>query len=152
MQLWRVTKRYLQTGHKGLTWYNELKNIRSILLVGYLWDYTAADEQLEKVYETWSDGLLSIPVLLSWQQVCSCSSCAGATSSQIDAMIDQRQQQPPMNRMFWVFCCRQKMKQEMRSAEQTSKITLLGMLVAGHRNLNISTNLCACCWLNIQQC
>jgi len=72
-----------------------------------------------------------------------------------DAMIDC-QQQPLMNRMFWAGGILLQAKDEvveMRSAEQTSKITYWGCLVAGHETFNISTNLlCACCWLNIQQC
>lgn len=141
-----VTKRYLQkwSQRETLTWYNELKkytlDIACRLFVGVS---TAADEQLEKVYETWSDGLLSIPVRFPGSKFARAVRAREQLLAQIDAMIDQRQQQPSDEQDVLGILLQAKDEAGNALSRADIKDNVLGMLVAGHETLTSAlTSLC----------
>lgn len=90
-----VTHQYLKRWEKmgDFTWYEELKkytlDIACRLFIGVS---TTADESLEKVYETWSSGLLAPPVRFPGSPLNKAIRAREALLARFDQLIDQRQQ------------------------------------------------------------
>ncbi|WP_414578475.1 cytochrome P450 [Anabaena sp. CCY 9402-a] len=119
-----------------LTWYDELKrytlDIACRLLVGVS---TAADEQLEKVYEIWSDGLLSIPVRFPGSKFERAVRAREQLLTQFDKLIDQRQQNPTIKQDILSILLAAKDEEGNALSRIDIKDNVLGMLVAGHETL-----------------
>lgn len=104
---------------------------------------TAADENLEKVYETWSNGLLSIPVRFPGSKFDRAVRAREQLLARFDEMIDQGQQHPSDNQDVLGILLQAQDEQGNRSSIQEVKDNLLGMLVAGHETLTSAlTSLC----------
>ncbi|MBD2360377.1 cytochrome P450 [Anabaena minutissima FACHB-250] len=133
-----VTQCYLQKWAQigTLTWYDELKrytlDIACRLLVGVS---TAADEQLEKVYEIWSDGLLSIPVRFPGSKFERAVRAREQLLTQFDKLIDQRQQNPTIKQDILSILLAAKDEEGNALSRIDIKDNVLGMLVAGHETL-----------------
>lgn len=141
-----VTHHYLQKWEQRetLTWYNELKkytlDIACQLFVGIS---TAADEHLEAVYETWSNGLLSIPVRFPFSKFARAIRAREQLLAQFDAMIGQRQQQSSDAEDVLSILLQAKDEAGNALSRAEIKDNLLGMLVAGHETLTSAlTSLC----------
>lgn len=141
-----VTHDYLQKWEQRetLTWYNELKkytlDIACRLFVGIS---TAEDEHLEAVYETWSDGLLSIPVPFPFSKFARAVRAREQLLAQFDAMIDQRQQQSSDKQDVLSLLLQAKDETGNALSRAEIKDNLPGMLVAGHETLTSAlTSLC----------
>jgi retinoid hydroxylase len=96
-----ITHRYLKRWEKmeTLTWYPELKkytlDIACQLFIGV---ETESEEALEKVYEIWSDGLLSIPVRFPGNKFDKAIHAREQLLARFDKLIDQRLQNPAESR------------------------------------------------------
>jgi retinoid hydroxylase len=141
-----VTHHYLQKWEQieTLTWYDELKkytlDIACRLFVGVS---TTADEQLEKVYETWSSGLLSIPVRFPGSKFDRAVRAREQLLTQFDRLIDQRQQQSTETQDVLSILLVAKDESGKALSREDIKDNILGMLVAGHETLTSAlTSLC----------
>ncbi len=147
-----VTRRYLQKWEKmgTLTWYDELKkytlDIACRLLVGVSTTEIIGenvDEQLEKVYETWSNGLLSIPVRFPGSKFDQAVRAREKLLAQFDKLIDQRLQQPSGEQDVLSILLAAKDEEGNALSRADIKDNVLGMLVAGHETLTSAlTSLC----------
>ncbi|MEA5506464.1 cytochrome P450 [Halotia wernerae UHCC 0503] len=141
-----LTRRYLHQWEqmKTLTWYPELKkytlDIACKLFVGL---DTASDENLEKVYEAWSDGLLSIPIRFPFSKFERAVSAREKLLARIDELIVQRQKQSVVHRdVLGILLQAQDEEGNCLSIEDV-KDNVLAMLVAGHETLTSAlTSLC----------
>jgi retinoid hydroxylase len=133
-----VTQQYLKRWEQmgALTWYDELKrytlDIACRLFIG---TSTTDNEQLEKVYETWSGGLLTIPVRFPGSKFDRAVRAREELLTQFDRLIDQRQQS---------FSDRQDVLSILLNAKDEAgdllsraeiKDNILSMLIAGHETL-----------------
>lgn len=141
-----ITRRYLKKWEvaKTLIWYNELKkytlDVACRLFVGVS---TAADENLEKVYETWSNGLLSTPVRFPGGKFARAVQAREQLLAQIDAIIDQRQQQHSDEQDVLSILLQAKDEVGHALSRVDIKDNILAMLVAGHETLTSAlTSLC----------
>ncbi|SRR5579883_455118 len=141
-----ITQRYLKKWEQRetLTWYDELKkytlDIACRLFVGVS---TAADENLKQVYETWSDGLLSLPIRVPGSKFDRAVRARERLLAQIDAIIDQRQQQISGKEDVLSILLQAKDEAGNSLSRVDIKDNVLAMLVAGHETLTSAlTSLC----------
>ena len=141
-----ITHRYLKRWEKmeTLTWYPELKkytlDIACQLFIGVESD---SEEALEKVYETWSDGLLSIPVRFPGNKYDKAINAREQLLAHFDKLIDQRLQSPTDNQDVLTILLQAQDEEGKRLSRDEVKDNLLGMLVAGHETLTSAlTSLC----------
>lgn len=133
-----VTRDYLQKWEQmgTLTWYDELKkytlDIACRLFVGAS---ISADEQLEKVYETWSQGLLTVPVRFPGSKFDKAVRARENLLSQFDKLIDQRQQKPCEQQDVLSILLNAKDEEGNALCRGEIKDNILGMLIAGHETL-----------------
>ncbi|NMG10192.1 cytochrome P450 [Brasilonema sp. UFV-L1] len=141
-----ITRRYLHEWERmgTLTWYPELKkytlDVACKLFVGV---ETASDENLEKVYETWSEGLLSIPIRFPGSKFDRAVRAREQLLARIDEMIHQRQQHRNSNQDVLEILLQAQDEAGNRLSSEEVKDNVLGMLVAGHETLTSAlTSLC----------
>jgi retinoid hydroxylase len=141
-----ITHRYLERWEKmeTLTWYPELKkytlDIACQLFIGI---ETGSEEALEKVYETWSDGLLSIPVRFPGNKFDKAIHARDQLLARFDKLIDQRLQNPAENQDVLTILLQAQDEEGKCLSRDEIKDNLLGMLVAGHETLTSAlTSLC----------
>jgi retinoid hydroxylase len=133
-----VTQQYFQQWERisALTWYDELKkytlDIACRLFIGVS---TATDESLEKVYEAWSDGLLTIPIRFPGGKFDRAVRAREDLLARFDRLIDERIQHP-VDRQD-VLSILLNAKDEAGNALDRVEIkdNILGMLIAGHETL-----------------
>ncbi|MGJ5629129.1 cytochrome P450 [Nostoc sp. CALU 1950] len=141
-----ITRSYLHKWERlgTMTWYYELKkytlDVACKLLVGV---DTASDENLEKVYETWGEGLLSVPIRLPGSKFDRAVHAREQLLARIDEMIYQRQQNPSLNQdVLGILLQAQDGEGNCLSLEEV-KDNVLALLVAGHETLTSAlTSLC----------
>ena len=141
-----VTKQYLQSwADKGnLTWYDELKkytlDIACRLFVGVS---TQADESLAEVYETWSKGLLSIPVRFPGSPLDKAIRARESLLSRFDRLVEQRQRQQVEQQDVLSILLNAKDESGHTLSREAVKDNVLAMLIAGHETLTSAlTSLC----------
>ncbi|MDM9381508.1 cytochrome P450 [Chlorogloeopsis sp. ULAP01] len=141
-----VTQRYLQKWEQmgTLTWYEELKkytlDIACRLFVGVS---TAADESLEKVYEAWSEGLLTIPVRFPGSKFDRAVRAREELLARCDRFIEQRQQHPLDEQDVLSILLVAKDETGNALSRAAIKDNILGMLITGHETLTSAlTSLC----------
>ncbi|MBF2009193.1 MAG: cytochrome P450 [Chlorogloeopsis fritschii C42_A2020_084] len=141
-----VTRRYLQKWEQmgTLTWYEELKkytlDIACRLFVGVS---TAADESLEKVYEAWSEGLLTIPIRFPGSKFDRAVRAREELLARFDYLIEQRQQHPSSEKDVLSILLVAKDEAGNSLSRAAIKDNILGMLIAGHETLTSAlTSLC----------
>lgn len=121
---------------KTLTWYPELKkytlDIACKLFVGL---DTASDENLEKVYEAWSDGLLSIPIRFPFSKFGRAIRAREQLLARIDELIVQRQKEPNVYHDVLGILLQAQDEDGNRLSIEDVKDNVLAMLVAGHETL-----------------
>jgi retinoid hydroxylase len=133
-----VTQHYLQKWEqmRMLTWYDELKkytlDIACRLFVGVS---TAADEPLEKVYEAWSKGLLTIPVRLPGSKFDRAVRARKNLLDRFDRLIEQRQQESSNKQDVLSILLIAKDEAGNALGRAEIKDNILGMLIAGHETL-----------------
>lgn len=133
-----VTEHYLQKWERmgTLTWYDELKkytlDIACRLFVGVS---TAADEPLEKVYQAWSEGLLTIPIRLPGSKFDRAVRARKNLLDRIDRLIEQRQQQSSNEQDVLSILLTAKDETGNALSRADIKDNILGMLIAGHETL-----------------
>ncbi|GAA6620395.1 cytochrome P450 [Scytonema sp. NUACC26] len=141
-----MTHRYLQKWEQmgTLTWYEELKkytlDIACRLFVGVS---TAANESLEKVYEDWSEGLLTIPVRFPLSKFARAVRAREELLERFDRLIDGRQQHPSNQQDVLSILLVAKDEEGNALSRADIKDNVLGMLIAGHETLTSAlTSLC----------
>ena len=141
-----VTQQYLKRWEKigDLTWYEELKkytlDIACRLFIGVS---TAADESLEKVYETWSKGLLAPPVRFPGGPLDKAIRARASLLTRFDQLIDQRQQGSLEERDVLSILLTAKDESGKLLSREDVKDNVLAMLIAGHETLTSAlTSLC----------
>ncbi|WP_193196642.1 cytochrome P450 [Nostoc sp. MG11] len=141
-----ITRSYLHKWESlgTLTWYPELKkytlDVASKLLVGV---DAASDENLEKVYETWAQGLLSIPIRFPRSKFDRAVHAREQLLTRIDQMIHQRQQNPSSQQDVLGILLQARDEQGNHLSLEEVKDNVLGLLVAGHETLTSAlTSLC----------
>ncbi|MUG96318.1 cytochrome P450 [Scytonema sp. UIC 10036] len=141
-----MTHRYLQKWEQmeTLTWYEELKkytlDIACRLFVGVS---TAADEALEKVYEDWSQGLLTIPVRFPLSKFDRAVRSREKLLARFERLIDGRQQHPSNEQDVLSILLVAKDEEGNALSRADIKDNVLGMLIAGHETLTSAlTSLC----------
>lgn len=127
-----------------MTWYSELKrytlDVACKLLVGV---DTASDENLEKVYETWGEGLLSVPIRLPGSKFDRAVQAREQLLAKIDQMIYQRQQNPALNQDVLGILLQARDEEGNCLSLEEVKDNVLALLVAGHETLTSAlTSLC----------
>ncbi|WP_038019488.1 cytochrome P450 [Synechococcus sp. PCC 7335] len=141
-----VTKQYLQSwAAKGsLTWYDELKkytlDVACRLFVGVS---TQADESLAEIYETWSKGLLSIPVRFPGSPLDKAIRARESLLARFDQLIEQRQYQQAEKKDVLSILLTAKDESGHTLSREAVKDNVLAMLIAGHETLTSAlTSLC----------
>ncbi len=141
-----ITHRYLERWEKmeTLTWYPELKkytlDIACQLFIGI---ETSSEEALERVYETWSDGLLSIPVRFPGSKLDKAIHAREQLLARFEKLIDQRLKNPANNQDVLSILLQAQDEEGKHLSRDEVKDNLLGMLVAGHETLTSAlTSLC----------
>ncbi|MBW4505688.1 MAG: cytochrome P450 [Scytonematopsis contorta HA4267-MV1] len=141
-----ITYRYLQKWEQmgTLTWYEELKkytlDIAYRLFVGVS---TEDDESLEKVYEAWSEGLLTIPVRFPGSKFDKAVRARSELLARFDRLIDKRQQHPSSGQDVLSILLVAKDEAGNALSRADIKDNILGMLIAGHETLTSAlTSLC----------
>jgi cytochrome P450 len=141
-----ITHRYLKRWEKieTLTWYPELKKYTlDIVCKLFIGTETSSEEALEKVYETWSDGLLSIPVRFPGSKFDKAIHAREQLLASFDKLIDQRLQNPTDNQDVLTILLQAQDEEGKRLSRDEIKDNLLGMLIAGHETLTSAlTSLC----------
>lgn len=141
-----MTRRYLHKWERmgTLTWYSELKKYTlDIACKLFVSVETASDENLEKVYETWSEGLLSIPMRFPGSKFDRAVRAREQLLARIDEMINQRQQHRNSNQDVLEILLQAQDQEGNRLSLEEVKDNVLGMLVAGHETLTSAlTSLC----------
>ncbi|MBE9063943.1 cytochrome P450 [cf. Phormidesmis sp. LEGE 11477] len=135
-------KKWEQIG--DLTWYEELKkytlDIACRLFIGVS---TAADEPLEKVYETWSKGLLAPPVRFPGSPLDKAIRARELLLTRFDQLIDQRQQSESKEQDVLSILLSAKDESGNLLSREDVKDNVLAMLIAGHETLTSAlTSLC----------
>ena len=141
-----VTQQYLKRWENmgDLTWYEELKkytlDIACRLFIGVS---TAADESLEKVYETWSKGLLAPPVRFPGSPLAKAIQARESLLARFDQLIDQRQQSSAKEQDVLSILLMAKDESGNLLSREDIKDNVLAMLIAGHETLTSAlTSLC----------
>ncbi|MBG1244621.1 cytochrome P450 [Nostoc sp. NZL] len=141
-----ITRTYLHKWERlgKMTWYSELKkytlDIACKLLVGV---DTASDENLEKVYETWGEGLLSIPIRFPGGKFDRAVHAREQLLVKINRMIHQRQQNPTLNLDVLGILLQARDGEGNYLSLEEVKDNVLALLVAGHETLTSAlTSLC----------
>ncbi|MEM9153358.1 MAG: cytochrome P450, partial [Cyanobacteria bacterium P01_F01_bin.3] len=141
-----VTQQYLKKWEKmgDLTWYEELKkytlDIACRLFIGVS---TAADESLEKVYETWSKGLLAPPVRFPGSPLDKAIRARESLLARFDQLIDQRQERSLEEQDVLSILLAAKDESGNLLGREDIKDNVLAMLIAGHETLTSAlTSLC----------
>ncbi|MFN6455765.1 MAG: cytochrome P450 [Nostoc sp. EfeVER01] len=129
---------------KTFTWYPELKkytlDIACRLFIGV---DNAANENLEKVYEAWSNGLLSIPIRFPLSKFARAVRAREQLLVQFDQLIVQRQKQPTAHRDVLGILLQAEDEEGNRLSIEDVKDNVLAMLIAGHETLTSAlTSLC----------
>lgn len=133
-----ITQRYLQKWERlgEFTWYPELKQytleIAYKLLVGM---DTAEDESLKDLYETWSQGLLTIPVRFPGSPFDRAVRSRQQLLDRFDDLIEQRKHQTaaPHDVLGILRQARDEAGEPLSRA--AIKDNILGLLIAGHETL-----------------
>jgi cytochrome P450 len=140
-----MTHCYLQKWEqmKELTWYPELKqytlDIAYKLLVGV---DTTADENLGTLYETWSDGLLSLPIRFPGSKFAHAMRSREQLLQRIDTLIDQRHNPSTQQDALGILLQAQDEAGNYLSRADV-KDNILALLIAGHETLTSAlTSLC----------
>lgn len=141
-----VTQQYLKRWETmgDLTWYEELKkytlDIACRLFIGVS---TTADESLEKVYETWSSGLLAPPVRFPGSPLDKAIRARESLLTRFDQLIDQRQQSSSNEQDVLSILLTAKDESGNLLSREDIKDNVLAMLIAGHETLTSAlTSLC----------
>lgn len=133
-----ITQQYLQRWEQmcGLTWYDELKrytlDIACRLFIG---TSITDNEQLEKVYESWSGGLLTIPVRFPGSRFDRAVRAREMLLTQFDHLIDQRQETSFNHKDVLSILLSAKDEAGNLLSRAEIKDNILGMLIAGHETL-----------------
>jgi retinoid hydroxylase len=141
-----VTQQYLQRWEQMgvLTWYDELKrytlDIACRLFIG---KSITDDEQLEKVYEVWSGGLLTIPVRFPGSKFDRAVRAREELLAQFDRSIDERLQSSSEHQDVLSILLNAKDEAGNLLSRAEIKDNILGMLIAGHETLtSVLTSFC----------
>lgn len=141
-----VTKQYLQQWEQkgSLTWYDELKkytlDIACRLFIGVS---TQADETLAEVYETWSKGLLSVPIRFPGSALDRAIRARESLLVRFDQLIDQRQQHSSEAQDVLSILLNATDESGHTLSREAVKDNVLAMLIAGHETLTSAlTSLC----------
>ena len=141
-----ITRSYLHKWeHLGtMTWYSELKkytlDVACKLLVGV---DIVSDENLEKVYETWEQGLLSVPIRLPGSKFDRAVQAREQLLARIDEMIYQRQHNLSLNQDVLGILLQARDGEGNCLSLDEVKDNVLALLVAGHETLTSAlTSLC----------
>ncbi|MBW4442371.1 MAG: cytochrome P450 [Plectolyngbya sp. WJT66-NPBG17] len=141
-----MTHCYLQKWEqmRELTWYPELKqytlDIAYKLLVGV---DTTADENLGTLYETWSNGLLSIPIRFPGSKLDRAMRARERLLQRIDTLIDQRQHNPSTQQDALGILLQAQDEAGNYLSRADVKDNILALLIAGHETLTSAlTSLC----------
>lgn len=133
-----VTQKYLSSWEKQqyLTWYPQLRNytfdIASQLFVGL---ENGSETKLRHLFETWSNGLFTIPISLPWTKFGRALNCRNKILNKLDQIIRERQNKSgPGNDALGIL-----MKAEDEEGNKLSvdelKDQILVLLFAGHETL-----------------
>ena len=133
-----VTEQYLQrwAEKENLTMYDELKkytlDIACRLFIGMS---TQADETLAEVYETWSKGLLSVPLRFPGSALDKAIRARESLLVRFDQLIDQRQQQSSEAQDVLSILLNATDESGHTLSREAVKDNILAMLIAGHETL-----------------
>lgn len=127
-----------------LTWYNELKQYTLDIACRLFIDVsTKVDEELANVYETWSRGLLTIPLRFPGSKFERAVRARKQLLMQFDQLINQRQQHPTDKQDVLSILLMAKDEAGNALSRVEIKDNILGMLIAGHETLTSAlTSLC----------
>jgi cytochrome P450 len=133
-----ITGRYLQrwTEMSEFAWYPELRNytfdVASKLLVGI---DNGSDTALGHYFETWCDGLFSIPLDVAWTKFGKAKKCRDLLLAELENIIRDRQQAAPggSDALGLLICARDDDGNSLSLEELKDQVLLL--LFAGHETL-----------------
>lgn len=120
----------------SLTWYPELRkytfDVACKLLIG---TDSSSDSRFGELFETWCNGLFTIPLALPWTKFGRALRCREQLLSQIEEIVRQRQQQPASDRdaLGLLLQARDEEGNSLSLAEIKEQVLLL--LFAGHETL-----------------
>lgn len=141
-----MTHHYLHRWEqKGtLTWYNELKKYTLDIACRLFIDVsTTVNEELANVYETWSKGLLTIPLRFPGSKFERAVRARQRLLIQFEQLINQRQQYPTGKQDVLSILLTAKDETGNALSQVEIKDNILGMLIAGHETLTSAlTSLC----------
>lgn len=134
----RISQRYTQkwAEQKTLTWYPELRNytfdIAAKLFVGL---DNASDTPLGHWFETWCEGLFSIPLRLPWTKFGRAWESRQKLLKELEAIIQQRQQQPDSHEDALGLLIQARDEDGNPLSIEELKDQILLLLFAGHETL-----------------
>lgn len=141
-----MTHRYFHKWEQmgTLTWYNELKQYTLDIACRLFIDVsTTVNEELANVYETWSKGLLTIPLRFPGSKFDRAVRARKELLMQFDQLINQRQQYPTGKQDVLSILLMAKDETGNALSQIEIKDNILGMLIAGHETLTSAlTSLC----------
>lgn len=132
------THRYLHKWEQNstLTWYPELRkytfDIACKLLVG---KDQASDTNSAEIFEDWSNGLFTIPLRLPGTKFNRACQCRQLLLTEIEALIRQRQQQPPSGEDALGLLLQSRDEEGNKLSLEELKDQILTLLFAGHETL-----------------
>ncbi|MEG4069777.1 cytochrome P450 [Microcoleus sp. Pol11C2] len=133
-----ITQRYLEkwAQMETLTWYPELRNytfdVAGKLLVGI---DNGAETALGHYFETWCNGLFSIPIDVPWSQFGKAKKCRKLLLAELEKIIIDRQQETPSGNdaLSLLISARDDEGNSLSLEELKDQVLLL--LFAGHETL-----------------
>jgi retinoid hydroxylase len=141
-----TTERYLQkwVAKREIVWYEELKrytlDIACHLFLGIAID---DNDPLEKIYETWSKGLLTIPIRFPGSRYDQAVRAREELFCRFDLLIDQHQQNSSAQQNVLSLLLAAKDEENKPLSREEIKDNILAMLIAGHETLTSAlTSLC----------
>lgn len=141
-----ITQQYLQRWEeqKTLTWYPELRNytfdIACQLFVGL---EKGSQTELRHLFETWVQGLFSIPLSLPWTKFGRALESRKKLLTELEKIIQERQQQEYVGNDALGILMRAEDEEGNKLSVEELKDQLLNLLFAGHETLTSSlTSFC----------
>ncbi len=133
-----ITRSYLDKWERmgNLTWYPELRkytfDVACKLLVG---TDACSDSHFGELFETWCDGLFSVPLPLPWTKFGRALRCREQLLALIEQIVRQRQQQPELEQDTLGLLLQARDEQGNNLSLEEIKDQVLLLLFAGHETL-----------------
>jgi cytochrome P450 len=134
----RITKRYLEKWEKmgNLTWYPELRNytfdVACSLLIS---KENASETTLAEDFETWCQGLFTIPISLPWTNFGKALKCRDKLLKELEKIIIKRQQENSVTQDALGLLLNAKDEEGNSLSIEELKDQILLLLFAGHETL-----------------